>query len=211
MTGPKWLLKRVLWLVPAALLLASALPAENRPTDRKPAFGEAAAGVAVSLEIKPATWKPAPDARYGEGLKIEFLCTVKNVGDKPVKVPAWGLDAPQVLEFTDAKGKVLPSRGVNRHESRPVTPNEFKTIAAGGSETFTLSGWLTDTSVLTVNELLGGAYTVQLATGDYTVRAVFESTERVEWSNGPAEGKYWTGKALSQPVKVTVAPKPAAK
>jgi len=172
------------------LFLAPELSAE-------PVFGKAANGLAVALEIHPASWRP--------GDEIKFVCTVKNVSEKPVRVAAWGLDLAQALEVKDAEGNV-PEHSGGRDATRPVPPDAFPILAPGKSKSFTLSGRLTDKKMLIVNELLGGVWHWQLADGEYPVRAVFGRSAD-EWLRRQAPGKYWTGRALSVPVKVTVGAK----
>ena len=178
----------------AAVMLVgvrSAAPADAEP----PVFGEAVNGLRLALEVKPASWQP--------GDKVEFVCTVKNISKKPVRIAAWGLDLAQALEVTDAAGNVLKHDG-GRDATRMMPPDAFPTIAPGESKRFTLTGRLTEKKMLIVNELLGGIWHWSLADGDYTIRAVFDRSPDDEWMKRQAGAPYWTGKAFSAPVKVTV-------
>jgi len=167
-------------------------------------FGEPVNGLQLALEVKPTTW--------AVGATVEFLCTMKNVSDKPIRVAAWGFDMGPALEITDAAGHVVQFGG-GRNASRLPTANDFPVIEPGQMKPFTLRGQLTLQKVLTVGELLGGAWTWQLADGKYSVRAVLERTgnEDAGLPNRELRLLLWKGKAFSPSVQVTVGgEKPAA-
>jgi hypothetical protein len=173
--------------------------------DLAPTQGDAVNGLALSLEVKPASWRP--------GDAIEFVCTATNVSDKPVRVPAWGLDPIQVIEFTDAQGKTLANPGFRRTATRMIAPADFALIEPGQSRRFTLGGFMHELVPspaegkdgkrwLSGGELCGGAFAWTLPEGEWTLRAVFDVRPNAEWDK-LAGGACWTGKAFSAPAKVT--------
>ena len=168
------------------------------------AFGPETEGLKIALEVKPDSWE--------SGSPVEFVCTVKNVSEKPIRVAAWGLDLAQALEITDAAGNVLKHDG-GRNASRMRRDADFVVIAPDAAKAFTLTGRITPLKTriggkqLIVNELLGGIWHWSLVDGDYTVRAVLDRRADDAWMRRQAGGAYWTGRALSAPVTVTVSAK----
>jgi hypothetical protein len=188
--------------VTAAVVLFTVFLARAASEEKQEgAFGEAANGLQLALEVKPTTWPP--------GAKIEFLCAVKNVSDKSIRVPAWGLDLGQALEVTDAAGKVVKYGG-GRDRTRRPTADDFPVIEPGQTKPFVLRGQLTEQKMLTVGEPMGGVWTWQLADGKYLVHAVFDRPAGDDRFRPQAGGETWTGKALSPVVKVTVGGEKAA-
>ena len=167
----------------------------GRERSAAPVFGEPVNGLKIGLAISPMTWKP-------EG-RIRFVCAFRNVSKKPIRVVAWGLELSQVLEVKESSGKVMKYGG-GRDATRPMPADAFQTIQPGAIMKFSLTGRLMKNKMLLVNELLGGIWHWSLADGDYTVRAVFNRREDDEWMGRQARGPYWTGKAFSAPVKVSV-------
>lgn len=166
-----------------------------------PKFGETVNGLQLALEVKPTAWQPG---------MIAFFCTVKNVSDKPIRVPVWGLDLAQALEISDAEGNVVKYDG-GRDRTRKLTADDFPVIEPGGVKAFVLRGQLTLQKMLAVSEPMGGIWTWQLADGKYSVHAVFDRPAGDDRLRREAGGETWTGKAFSPPVGVTVGgEKPAA-
>ncbi len=161
--------------------------------------GEAANGLAVSLEIKPVKWTAKA--------QIEFVCTVRNVSDEPTRLAAWGLmDVSHALEITNAAGKTLPVDG-GRNRTKPVTGEMFPVIKPGETRQFTLKGRVSETNMLIVNELQGGVWHWTLADGAYSVRAVLnaDAANEVLQRHAKTQGKLWTGRARSKDLQVTFA------
>jgi hypothetical protein len=161
--------------------------------------GEAVNGLAISLEIKPVKWAAKA--------QIEFVCTVRNVSDEPIRLAAWGLmDVSHALEITNAAGKTLPIDG-GRNRTAPATADMFPVIKPKETRQFTLKGRVTEKNMLIVGELQGGIWHWTLADGVYTVRAVLNADPDNDTLQRHAKthGKLWTGRARSKDVKIAFA------
>ena len=179
--------------------LAEAKPAH---VDLAPEVPDEANGLKLALEVTPATWRP--------GDKIELTCSATNVSDKPIRLPAWGLDMFAPLEFTDAAGKKLPLPSYAAKHVREYVPEDFPTLAPGETKRFTANASFDahgGKQYLTVWEGRGGAWGYELPNGTYQVSASAENKDSKERAAFPTLEQpliLWTGKALSSPVKVTV-------
>jgi hypothetical protein len=160
-----------------------------------PAFGEAAGGVKIAVEILPADWRP--------NARVEFACTVQNAGDAPVRTTAWGFDLAPVLEIRDAAGKAIVPE-VERGAAARVPRGVLVTLAPGEARRFVLRGRITPEKALVVGELAGGTWTWPLREGSLSVRAAFERSATDPLAAALSKQGYWTGKAASPATRVVM-------
>ncbi len=169
--------------------------------------GNVVNGLQLKLEVKPTAWSVGAVA-----VQPEFVCTVRNVSDKPLRIPRWGLmDFSHALEITDASGNVITVGG-GRNKTLPMPKDAFPVIEPGKTKRFTLLGTFNDKKMLIVSELCGGVWTWTLPDGMYSVRATMnvrrnEYLERYE----KVHGKMWTGSVRSAPVRVATGRSAAVK
>jgi len=169
-----------------------------------PGDQDAAAALQLSLQVTPTLWNP--------GGALQLACTVRNVSDKPIRIPAWGLmDFSDALELLDEKGTVIAWDSDRiRNGSRVLMDSDFLQIPPHGELSFQLIGRVSQEAVLYVNDRQGGAWhwpkQTGLAPGLYTLRALIR-TEGREETYGRAEktrGKLWRGTVKSDGVEVRV-------
>ena len=155
----------------------------------KVVWGDTAAGLQVALEVEPPAWRP--------GEKVMLRLYAKNVSDGPLRVLNWSAQDRCLSRLAMGDGKEIAMGGGN-DASPALGSNDYVTIPAGKTQTFTLAG-IFDQGRFLVRTLKGGGVQhwpnmagERLAAGRYELTAMLSGhrgRDETDWQGPKAESR----------------------
>jgi hypothetical protein len=194
---------RMVRMVPAAFVAAWLAILVAAPGG--PALGggaESASGLALVLAEPPAVLQA--------GAAFELALTVRNVSDKTLRMPRWGLGTECGLAVSGPDGREI--RGTfARDKTRELDEGDVCSLGPGESRRFMLGARFDAECGLTVDEPQGGVFTFAVTRGPLLLRARLALDPGTSFGRDFVHrfGPLWTGRAISPPREVAAAGVPA--